>query len=583
MPGDVPLPGAARPRILVLDDEPAIRDLLARVLHRAGYDYVTTGDLAGARAALVEQSFDLLLCDITLPGESGLELVRELNRNIADVAVVMVTGEDDPSIAGIAISLGVYGYLVKPFTPNEILIQIDSALRRRALERVRRFHVEELESKVLERSTSLHAVIGRLEHADDEVGIAHREMADRLTAALSLRDEETGRHIERVGRYAVTLSLRAGLSGWPDDELLVAAMLHDIGKIAVPDLVLLKPGPLSPSELVVMRKHTEAGHRLLDGATARMLRLGASVAYTHHERWDGRGYPRGLSGADIPIEGRLVALADAFDAMTSDRVYRPALPVAEALAIVRAQRGRQFDPVLADVLLASVDELLAIRAELADEAVSETPVRVLLVDDHTMFAETAVRILDRVPGLSVTGLATSVSSALDRLDDVIPDVIVTEWRLPDGTGADLALRARSVVPDVAVVVLTDSWDDQLLLAALDAGCAGCIGKHRTFDDLTTAIRAAAAGDALMAPAHLVGLLRQLRPRPAPAPMGDLTDREREVLQLMAEGLSTDGIADLLHISVHTVRNHSQHVIAKLGAHSRLAAVAAGVRAGLVSR
>jgi putative two-component system response regulator len=583
MPGDVPLPGAARPRILVLDDEPAIRDLLARVLHRAGYDYVTTGDLAGARAALVEQSFDLLLCDITLPGESGLELVRELNRNIADVAVVMVTGEDDPGIAGIAISLGVYGYLVKPFTPNEILIQIDSALRRRALERVRRFHVEELESKVLERSTSLHAVIGRLEHADDEVGIAHREMADRLTAALSLRDEETGRHIERVGRYAVTLSLRAGLSGWPDDELLVAAMLHDIGKIAVPDLVLLKPGPLSPSELVVMRKHTEAGHRLLDGATARMLRLGASVAYTHHERWDGRGYPRGLSGADIPIEGRLVALADAFDAMTSDRVYRPALPVAEALAIVRAQRGRQFDPVLADVLLASVDELLAIRAELADEAVSETPVRVLLVDDHTMFAETAVRILDRVPGLSVTGLATSVSSALDRLDDVIPDVIVTEWRLPDGTGADLALRARSVVPDVAVVVLTDSWDDQLLLAALDAGCAGCIGKHRTFDDLTTAIRAAAAGDALMAPAHLVGLLRQLRPRQAPAPMGDLTDREREVLQLMAEGLSTDGIADLLHISVHTVRNHSQHVIAKLGAHSRLAAVAAGVRAGLVSR
>lgn len=574
----------ARPWILVLDDEEGMRGILSRVLGKAGYGCVAAGEVAAARTALREQPFDLVLCDITLSGESGLDLLRELNHDLSDVAVVMVTGIDDPAVASIAISLGAYGYLVKPFTPNEVVIQVDSALRRRELERVRRLHVDELESKVLDRTPALRMAFDRLVDAESEVGAMQREMADRLTSALSLRDEETGRHIERVGRLAVLLSLRAGLSVRPDDELLVAAMLHDVGKIAVPDLVLLKPGPLSESEQATMRRHPDAGHRLLDGGTTRLLRLAASVALTHHERWDGGGYPRGLAGEDIPVEGRITAIVDTFDALTHDRVYRKGMPVEAALDVMRGERGRQFDPSLLDVFLSSADEATAILAELREEPTqAEGTIRVLLVDDHTMFAETTVRMLDRVPGLAVAGTATTVAEALHRIDaDGPPDVVLTEWRLPDGTAADLAVRARAAVPELVVVTLTDQPDDRMLLDALDAGCAGCIGKHLTFDDLVTNIRVAASGEALMPPGKLVALLRQLGARPLPAHTA-MTAREQEVLQLIADGLSTDAIAARLGVSAHTVRSHAQRVIEKLGAHSRLEAVANGVRAGLVSR
>jgi putative two-component system response regulator len=573
-------PSTARPRVLVLDDEPPIRAMLERVLGNAGYDHVAAGDLVAARQALVEEPFDLVLCDITLAGESGLDLLREINRDLTDVAVVMVTGVDDPGVASIAITLGAFGYLVKPFSANEILIQVDSALRRRQLERVRRFHVEELENKVLERSSSLHAAFDGLDTGQPVAG--HRETADRLTSALSLRDEETGRHIERVGRYAVLLAERIGLREWATDDLLVAAMLHDVGKIAIPDLVLLKPGPLSENELVTMRRHAEAGHRLLDGGSSSVLRLGASVALTHHERWDGTGYPNGLAGEQIPIEGRITAVADSFDAMTSDRVYRPGMPVERALDIMRTERGRQFDPALVDLFLERIDEVLAIRESLAETAPPVTALRVLLVDDHAMFAETATRMLDREPGLAVVGTVGSIAEAVSRAAATLPDVVVTEWRLCDGTAADVARRVRTVVPEVAVVVLTESWDDRILLDTLDAGCAGCVGKHRTFDDLTDAIRAAATGEALLPPAQLLALLRRLGPRER-SRTGELTSREQEILRLIAEGLSTEAIAERLHISAHTVRNHSQRVIKKLGAHSRLEAVATGVRTGLLTR
>jgi putative two-component system response regulator len=576
-----------RPGILVLDDEEPIRRMLERVLTDAGYACVAVGDLAAARDAMVTCEIDLLLCDITLAGESGLDLVRQINRDLLDVAIVMVTGIDDPVVAGVAITLGASGYLVKPFSANEILIQVDSALRRRELERVRRFHVEELESKVLERSSSLHSVIGQLAEGERErMGAAHRETADRLTAALSLRDEETGQHIERVGRSAVLLARAAGVAEWPDEDLQIAAMLHDVGKIAVPDLVLLKPGPLSDSEQASMRRHPEAGHRLLDGASARVLRLGASVALTHHERWDGTGYPVGLAGEAIPLAGRITGVADAFDAMTSDRVYRPAMSVEQALDLMRGQRGKQFDPGLLDAFLGIVDDVVALRAELADEeemAGNDAQlVKVLVVDDHTMFAETAVRILGRVPGLSVVAWAMSVQDALNRAELARPNVVVSEWRLPDGTAADLAAGLRERAPEAIVVVLTETWDDSLLLRAIDAGCAGCVAKHRPFEDLTAAIRLAAAGESLVAPNHLLRLLRRLRPQ-SPARTGELTEREREVLQLIAEGLSTQAIAARLGIAGNTVRNHSQRVIEKLGAHSRLEAVARGVRTGLVTR
>ena len=570
-----------RSRVLVVDDEPPIRTIIERALAGAGFDCVGAGDLAEAREALVDRPFDLLLCDIQLGAESGLDLVREVCRELPETGVVMVTGIDDRAVADEALVLGALGYLVKPFTPNELLIQVDGGLRRRELERARRFHVEELEAKILDRSAALHRAFGRIEEAQREMGSAHRETADRLTLALTLRDEETGRHVERVGRYVVLLADRAGIRDWSEDDLHMAGMLHDVGKIAVPDMVLLKPGILTEEEWALIRRHAEAGHRLLEGASTVALRLGASIAMTHHERWDGMGYPCGLAGEAIPVEGRLTAIADCFDALTSRRVYRAALDVRDALDVMEGDRGH-FDPVLHACFVAHIEDFLAVRAELPDPEPPVRPVNVVVVDDHAMFTESLVRLLARDDGCLVSGTAGSVREGIALCRSAEPDVVVADWNLPDGTGADLAVAVRAERPSTQVVILTGAAEESVLLAALDAGCAGCLGKHRAFQELMGAVRAAHAGDPLVPPDQLHSLLLRLRPRPSGG-IGEPTSREREILALMADGLSTEAIAGRLSLSLHTVRNHIQRVLAKLGAHSRLEAVATAVRSGLLTR
>lgn len=586
--------------ILVVEDEPAIRAALERSLRQAGYRPRAAADVHGARDLLAEGAFDLLLCDINLGAQSGLELVREVGRDRPDTAIVMVTGADDRSTAGAALDLGAHGYLVKPFSTTELVIQVDIALRHRALERARRLHVEELEQKLLDRSASLREALARVAAIEGSTpgstpgsaqgsaqgsarptasGVA-REVAERLAAALALRDEETGHHVARVGRYSAVVAGAAALDAWPRDDLQVAAMLHDVGKIAVPDTVLLKPGHLTEEDWLLVRRHPEAGYRLLEGADTGVLRLAASMALTHHERWDGGGYPRGLRATDIPLEGRIVALADVFDALTSVRVYKPAMGIDQAASVMRDGRGTHFDPDLLDAFLGELDALTRIREELADPPAPAGAVGVLVVEPRRLYGETLVRLLDRAAGIGWTGWAPDAESAVRAVRRHPVHVVVTDWELPDGGAAPLARRLRAEHADLRILVVADACDEALLLAALDAGCCGCVTKLQALDDLTATIRRAHAGEPIVAATRLSSLLRRLEPRPLPASAAP-SPGEREVLALLADGLSTEAIAEHLGLDSAVVADHVERLAQKLDAPSRLDVVAAGARAGFL--
>jgi cyclic di-GMP phosphodiesterase len=345
-------------RVLVVDDDPAMRRLLGRILERAGYEWSEAADSEQAYRALNEHDFALVLSDVKMPGDSGLNLVRHVLAEHPDVAVVMVTGIDDPELAASALDYGAYGYIIKPFSPSQITIAVANALRRRKLEIENRSHREMLEQIVRERTAAL-------EHSARQLKLSREETVRRMSRAVEFRDEETGLHTERVSRYCELLAEQEGLDG---ELLRTASPMHDVGKVAVPDRILLKPGQLTDEERRQMERHTEVGFEILSGSGSDLLDLAASIALTHHEKYDGSGYPRGLKGEQIPVEGRIAAIADVFDALTTDRVYRPAYSFEQAVEMMTEERGRHFDPELLDHFLAAVDKIDAIRLHHADSS-----------------------------------------------------------------------------------------------------------------------------------------------------------------------------------------------------------------------
>jgi putative two-component system response regulator len=264
-----------------------------------------------------------------------------------DTATIMVTGVDDERLAGHAIALGAYGYIVKPFSSTDIAIQVLNALRRRQLEIAQRHERERLEQMVEERT-------GELRRAVDDLKRSEEETVRRLAAAVEARDHETAVHIERVGDYSALVAISLGLASEHCELIRRSSTLHDVGKIGVADQILLKPGPLTPGERIAMQRHAKIGHDILSGSQLDLLDLAATIAWTHHERVDGTGYPRGLAGDDIPLEGRIVAVVDVYDALTSDRPYRPALSHDRALALMSTGRGTQFDAAVLDAFLTAL-------------------------------------------------------------------------------------------------------------------------------------------------------------------------------------------------------------------------------------
>jgi putative two-component system response regulator len=344
--GSIGLSGGPE-RVMIVDDEEPVRQMIARMVTSSGeWECETAADAAEARRLFASEGFSVVVCDVSMPGESGTELTRWIREHHPDVAVLMATGIDDPKLAASVLELGAYGYLVKPFKRHEVQINVANALGRRRLELENRDHRALLEQRVEERTRELRR--------------SREETIRRLSLAIEFRSRETGEHVERIGNGAALIARRLRLDPGHCELIRLAAPLHDVGKIGIPDEILLKPGPLTRAERTIMQDHPEIGYRLLTGSGSDLLETAATIAWTHHERWNGAGYPRRLARHAIPIEGRITAVMDVFDALTHDRVYRPAMTLEKALHIVSAGRATQFDPRVLDAFLDTLDEPLAL-------------------------------------------------------------------------------------------------------------------------------------------------------------------------------------------------------------------------------
>jgi putative two-component system response regulator len=318
---------------------------------------------AEARELLAAEEFHLAICDISLGADSGLDLATEIRASHPEIAILMASAKNEPALAALATNIGVYGYMVKPFTSDELRIDVANALYRRQLEAENRRHREELSAIVSEKTAELRSTVAELERS-------RRETIHRLSRAVETRDMETGNHIERIGELAALIGERLRLDADRVELLRIASPMHDVGKIGISDNILRKPGKLNREEREEMQRHTEIGYDILSGSEAESLDLAAEIALTHHEKVDGTGYPRGLRNEEIPLEGRIAAVVDVFDALISDRVYRPAFSVKEATEIMREGRGSHFDPEPLDALLSDADTLSAMTRTTAGAAAS---------------------------------------------------------------------------------------------------------------------------------------------------------------------------------------------------------------------
>ncbi|MGH2806937.1 MAG: HD domain-containing phosphohydrolase [Actinomycetota bacterium] len=353
-------------RLLVAEGDEGVRRDLVEILDRRGYSCVAVGSATEAFDLLRDETFEAILTDLDLPGGTGLDLLMKVTTDGSNVAPIVVTRADDPSVAEAAIETGAYGYIIEPFQENEVLINVASALRRRHAELEGRSHANRLEEMVRARTGEMWNYISQLEKAEREMRTLQDETIQRLSLAAEFRDNESPRHIQRMSRYCALLADRLGLSAERCELIRVASALHDVGKIGIPDHILLKPGSLNAGEWETMKRHCGIGHRILSGSNSELLNTAATIAFTHHERYDGTGYPQGLAGEDIPLEGRIAAIADVFDALTSNKVYRRAIKMSEAIAIMKDERGKQFDPTLLDLFLGEKGQILGIKERYAD-------------------------------------------------------------------------------------------------------------------------------------------------------------------------------------------------------------------------
>ncbi|MDH1056331.1 two-component system response regulator [Aquipseudomonas alcaligenes] len=323
-----------RPQLLVVDDEPANLQVLRHILQE-DYRLLFAKDGAKALELAAREKPELILLDVMMPGMTGYEVCAQLKATPATSAipVIFVTALADVEDEAQGFAVGAVDYITKPVSPAIVKARV-----RTHLSLVR---VEEL------RETRLQIV-------------------QRLGLAAEYKDNETGLHVIRMSHYSRVLALAAGFSEAQAEELLNAAPMHDVGKIGIPDAVLRKPGKLDGEEWEVMKQHAQIGADIIGEHPSGLLRMAREIALNHHEKWDGSGYPRGIGGAEIPVEARIIAIADVFDALTSERPYKKAWPVEEAVQLLREQSGRHFDPELVELFLGQLPAIIEIKERWAE-------------------------------------------------------------------------------------------------------------------------------------------------------------------------------------------------------------------------
>ncbi len=327
-----------RPCILIVDDEPMIRELLENTMEGTEYlcHFAENGEQAlGKMAHFI---FDVVVTDIDMPIMDGIELAKIIKSKFTSDVIVM-TGQIQRYQYDEIISIGASDFVEKPFSPREIILRINRVLQERNLKKA-------------------------TEKAHRELKHSYIDSIHRLVMASEFKDEDTGDHIVRIGKYCTLLAGKLGQSDEFIDTIHYSAPMHDIGKIGIPDKILLKPGKLTREEFEIIKTHTRIGAKLLSESHSKILQMAYDIALNHHEKFNGKGYPRGLKGEDIPLVGRIVAIADTFDALTSKRPYKDPYPPEITYDILKKERGEHFDPQVLDLFIENFDQFLNIRGEI---------------------------------------------------------------------------------------------------------------------------------------------------------------------------------------------------------------------------
>jgi cyclic di-GMP phosphodiesterase len=450
--------------ILVIDDEEVIRNLVGEILETAGHT-VTGADSAERALTLLDGTeFDLIVSDVVMPGLSGLELLELVRAHSASLPVVLVTGAGTYDTLSQALTRGAAGLVTKPFAHTDLQAAVAHALERAARSR------EELRERLLAPT-----------------------LASALANAIEARDSYLHGHCERLASLAVRIAELLELKPEQIETVRLGAILHDIGKIGIPDRVLLKPGPLDAEERRIVETHPEIGDKLLEPLD--LLATARPIVRHHHERWDGAGYPDGLAADTIPLGARIVNVADSIEVMSSRQLYQSPRTPAEVQVELRAHRGKQWDPQIVDLALQLIEtgELVLSTSGLRmiEREVAPAPPRgvaVLLVEDDDEHARLVSEALVHELDGAVIARATSVAHAAELQSGSEWSIAVISHKLPDGQGVEVLDALRAAHPALPVVMLTSQGSEETVIEAFQHGASDYAVKGTSYDALAARVR-----------------------------------------------------------------------------------------------
>jgi len=445
-------------RILAIDDEDVIRMLVVEILESVGHEVVGAESAEHALVLLDQDEFDLIVSDVVMPGLSGLELLEAARSRHASLPVLLVTGAGTYETLSEALTRGAAGLVTKPFAHAELQTAVSDALERATRTR------DELRERLLAPT-----------------------LASALANAIEARDSYLHGHCERLASLAVRIAEDLDIAPENIEIVRLGAILHDIGKIGIPDRVLLKPGPLDEEERRIIETHTEIGDKLLEPLD--LLAGARPIVRHHHERWDGAGYPDGLAAGAIPLGARIVAVADAIEVMSARQLYRRPRSSSEIVEELRAQRGTQWDPAIVDLALGLIDsgelELGSDGLRLlepAEEPVTRGGLAVLLVEDGDQEATRVTDALERDLDGAVIARTRSVASAAALASNSEWSVAIVDHDLPDGSGVEVLDALRAAYPGLPIVMLTGQGDEEIALEAFRRGASDYVVKSAGYAD-----------------------------------------------------------------------------------------------------
>ncbi len=349
--------------ILVVDDDPMTCLLMNTILTRMGYQVSEAFDGMDAWEKAVDLLPDLILLDVSMPGMDGLELTHKLKNEpvTKNIPIMIVSSHDEVTDRVKAVEAGAEDFLSKPVVQIILKAKVNSLLKIKSYNDHMYNYQRKLEEEVEKKTASLKQSVDKLEAASKKLRLYSLDTILRLSQAAEYKDSETGQHIQRIGYYIQVIGRAISLGRQEADDFFYASPMHDVGKIGIPDNILLKPGKLTAEEWVIMKQHTTIGGKILSGSDSSTLKVAETIALTHHEKWDGSGYPNNLKGLEIPLAGRIAAIADVFDALTSKRPYKEAFSMEKAFAIMKEGQGNHFDPDLMDAFFEVKEEIISIR------------------------------------------------------------------------------------------------------------------------------------------------------------------------------------------------------------------------------